>query len=352
MPNRRHFLSAVGMTAGLLAVKPVLGQGRKEVHIAGKRVKTVDIHAHASIKAVEEVIRGTDLERNIGGPRLLEPSRLTLMDEWGIDVSAISANQYWWYEADDRRLAQDIIRVQDEGFAAWVEQYPDRFVALTSPALQFPDLAAEQLDYAVNRLGFRGASIAGHVNGVVPSSSEYDVFWAKCEELDVPVFMHPGGAENIVTEGGLDYPGDLGNIIGNPLETAFLLTRMIFDGTFDRFPNLKICGAHGGGFLPSYFGRTDVACNGGGATDCMNQKPPREYLRTQIYADTMVFSDEGLRHLVAEMGASQVVYGTDMPLGWPDTMDLIMNSSYLNNAEKEAILGGNLIRLLRIDRGI
>ena len=353
MPSRREFLSAAAMAASMLVAMPkAWAQDRKEVRIAGKRIKTVDIHAHASIKEVEDVIRGTSVERRIGGPRLLEPSRLTLMDEWGIDVSAISANQYWWYAADDRGLARDIIRVQDEGFAAWCRQYPDRFVALTSPALQFPELAAEQLDYAVNRLGFRGASIAGHVNGEAPVSEKYDPFWAKCEELDVPVFTHPAGARNIVMEGGLDYAGDLGNIMGNPLETAFLLTRMIFDGTFDRFPNLKICGAHGGGFLPSYFGRTEVACNGGGATDCRNAKPPREYLRTQIYADSMVFSDEGLRHLVAEMGASQVVYGTDMPLGWPDTMDLIINSNYLNNAEKEAILGGNLIRLLRIDRAV
>ena len=195
MQSRRNFLSAVAMAAGMLAVKPAAwAQGRKEVWIAGKRVKTVDIHAHASIQAVEEVIRGTSVERSIGGPRLLEPSRLTLMDEWGIDVSAISANQYWWYAADDRSLARDIIRVQDEGFAAWVERYPERFVALTSPALQFPDLAADQLDYAVNELGFRGASIAGHVNGEVPASPEYDVFWAKCEELDVPVFTHPAGA--------------------------------------------------------------------------------------------------------------------------------------------------------------
>jgi aminocarboxymuconate-semialdehyde decarboxylase len=353
MPTRRQFVNALGAAAGMLAATPsAWAQQRKEVWIAGKRIKTVDIHSHASIKDVEEVIRGTSVDRNIGGPRLLEPSRLTMMNEWGIDVSVISANQYWWYAADDRGLARDIIRVQDEGFAAWVDGYPDRFVALTSVAMQFPDLAADQLDYAVNELGFGGASIGGHVNGEVPASEFYDPFWAKCEELDVPVFVHPAGAPNIVKEGGLDYRGDLGNIVGNPLETAFLLTRMIFDGTFDRFPKLKICGAHGGGFLPSYFGRTEVACNGGGAEDCRNQKPPREYLRTQIFADTMVFSDEGLRHLVAEMGASQVVYGTDMPLGWPDTMDLVINSVHLNNAEKEAILGGNLIRLLRIDRTI
>jgi aminocarboxymuconate-semialdehyde decarboxylase len=155
-----------------------------------------------------------------------------------------------------------------------------------------------------------------------------------------------------VREKGLDFRGDLGNIIGNPLETTVLLSRMIFDGMLDRFPRLKICGAHGAGYLGSYFGRTDVACNGGGATDCANKKPPREYLRTQIFADTMVFSDEALRHLVAEMGVSQVVYGTDMPLGWPDTMDLIVNSNYLNNAEKEDILGGNLIRMLRLDRSL
>ena len=353
MASRREFLGMIGLASGLLAARPAAwAQGRKEVWIAGKRIKTVDIHAHASIKEVEEVIRGTNVERTIGGPRLLEPSRITMMDEWGIDVSVISANQYWWYLAEDRGLASEIIRIQDEGFADWCNRYPDRFVALSSVALQFPDLAADQLDYAVNRLGARGASIAGHVNGEAPASEQYDPFWAKCEELDVPVFVHPAGARNIVMEGALDFPGDLGNIVGNPLETGFLLTRMIFDGTFDRFPDLKICGAHGGGYLPSYFGRTEVACNGGGAEDCRNLKPPREYLRTQIFADSMVFSDEGLRHLVAEMGASQVVYGTDMPLGWPDTMHLIIESPHLSNAEKEAILGGNLIRLLRIDRTI
>jgi aminocarboxymuconate-semialdehyde decarboxylase len=63
----------------------------------------------------------------------------------------------------------------------------------------------------------------------------------------------------------------------------------------------------------------------------------------------MVFSAEGLRHLVAEMGASQVVYGTDSPFPWPETLDLIIDSPTLSDAEKEAILGGNLMRMLRIE---
>jgi aminocarboxymuconate-semialdehyde decarboxylase len=62
----------------------------------------------------------------------------------------------------------------------------------------------------------------------------------------------------------------------------------------------------------------------------------------------MVFSNEGVRHLVAEMGPSQVVFGTDTPFGWPVTVDNIANNPALNNADKEAILGGNLIKLLRL----
>jgi aminocarboxymuconate-semialdehyde decarboxylase len=365
-------LTRRGLLGGVLGtafVPRAFTQTRKEVRINGKRIKTVDIHAHASIQAVEEVINGTPLERRIGGSRLLNPGRVDMMNEWGIDVSVISANQYWWYRADNEQLAADIIQVQDEGFAAWVERYPDRFVALTSVALQFPELAAQQLDYAVNQLGFRGASIGGHVNGVVPSGPEFDPFWAKAEELDVPIFIHPNGSSNIIAEGGLDFNGDLGNIIGNPLETAFFFTRLMFDGTFDRFPNLKIVGAHGGGYLPSYFGRAEVACSAFGgpalneagdfigvdpiqADNCQNKKPPRTYLRNNIFADTMVFSDEALRHLVAEMGISQVVYGTDMPLGWPDTMEIVLNSVHLTNADKEAILGGNLIRILKLSQEV
>jgi aminocarboxymuconate-semialdehyde decarboxylase len=81
---------------------------------------------------------------------------------------------------------------------------------------------------------------------------------------------------------------------------------------------------------------------------CANNKRPNEYLKSNIMADCMVFSDEGLRHQVAEMGASQIVYGSDMPFNWPDTIDIVVNAKYLSNAEKEAILGGNLIKMLKL----
>ena len=86
-----------------------------------------------------------------------------------------------------------------------------------------------------------------------------------------------------------------------------------------------------------------------GSANCANKKRPSEYLKSQIYIDTMIFSDEGLRHLVAEMGVSQIVYGTDVPFNWPVTVDLVLNAPFLSDADKEAILNGNLRRLLRIE---
>ena len=352
MRNRRAFLRSAAGAAALCAMgnlPSALAQiPRREVFIDGRRVKVVDIHGHCAIKDVEEIIRGTDVDRAVSTNRLLGPQRLDLLNERGIDVQVMSANQYWWYAADEA-LARDIVRVQDDGIADWISMYPDRFVALTSVAVQHPELAAEQLEYAVTQLNFRGASVGGHVSGETLTLQKYDPFWAKAEELDVPVFMHPGGADNVVTETAFDGAGDLGNIIGNPLETLTFLTRMIFEGTLDRFPNLKLIAPHGGGYLPSYLGRTEVACEVRNNANCLNEKLPSEYLKDQILVDSMVFSDEGLRHLVAEVGASQIVYGTDIPLVWPDTLDLILDSQHLSSAEKEAIVGGNLMTLLNIE---
>lgn len=344
MPNRREFLQTAG--GALLAAGAVSAQGaRRKVRVGGKRVKVVDIHAHANFPEVAEVIKDGPLKRFARG-RPLGPDRIQELDKRGIDVQVIDVNTFWWYQAD-RDLAAKIVQVHDEGLAKWCEAHADRFVAFTSPALQFPDLAVEQLEHAVKRLKMRGVAIGGHVNGEPLSMPKYDPFWAKVQELGVLVFMHPNNAENIAKPGSLEGGGSLENVIGNPLETTVFLSHLMFEGTLDRFPGLKICAAHGGGYLPSYLGRTDVACDVRPNAKCVNKKKPHEYLRDQILADSMVFSPEGVRHLVAEMGPNQVVYGTDMPFVWPDTVDAILTAE-IPDAQKEAILGGNLVKLLRL----
>ena len=361
MPNRREFFRTVAsVTAGLAVTDGLLaGAGlppsqttppkRREVSVGGRRVKVIDVHCHCIIPEAAEIVKGTPLAdaARAGGPNVLGPQRLELMDRQGVDVQALSINAYWWYAAD-RDLARRIVDIQNERLAAWVAAHPDRFVALASVALQYPDLAAEQLERAIKQLGLRGVSIGGHVKGEDLSLPKFDPFWAKAAELDAPVLMHPQSATNIVREGALAGRADLGNIIGNPLETTVFLSRLIFDGTLDKFPGLKVVGPHGGGYLPSYLGRTDVACEVRSNANCANKSRPRDYFKRQIFIDTMVFSEEGLRHLVAEVGVGHVLYGTDVPFNWPVTVDLVLNASFLSVADKEAILGGNAAKLLHI----
>ena len=364
MQNRRDFFrTVVGATAGLAAMH-VAGSGlaraavpfptpqaagsRRQLSVGGRRTRVVDIHAHCDMP-LGNTVAGTEwadeqVEPNDTG---LE-DRLQQINAQGIDVQALSINGFFWYGIPDQGRARDVCNAQNDGLQRFVSQNAGRFVAMASVPLQFPALAAQILEDCVTRRGFRGVTVGGHVNGETPSVAKYDPFWAKCAEMGEMVFMHPGGAENILREDALDGPGALGNIMGNPLETTFFLSRMIFDGVFDRHPALRVCGAHGGGYLPSYFGRTEAACDVRGNANCVNRQPPSYYLRRNILADTMVFSEEGLRHLVAEMGVSQVVYGTDNPFNWPVTVDLILGASFLSDADKEAILGGNLERLLRL----
>lgn len=366
MPSRRDFLKNVARaTAGVfiggrglveaglssLQIGATAGK-RRELFIGGRRVKTVDAHAHCFVPEVWDVVKDTPLaataKNNLTGNIALgNPQRLIDMDAQGIDYQAINVNA-WGYSAD-RALARDLIKLQNEKLSQWCAKHPDRFVGMATLALQHPDLAADQLDEAVRKLGLRGAAIGGSVEGQELSDRKFDPFWAKAEQLGVLLFMHPQPASGTTQNPRLQGRGGLGNTIGNPLETTVFLSHLIFEGTLDRFPGLKICAAHAGGYLPSYSGRSDALCGRGSGADCKAlKKKPSEYFKDQLLVDTMIFREEGLRHLVAEVGVSQMVYGTDYPFDWPVGIDFVLNAPFLSNAEKEAILGGNLIRLLRI----
>jgi aminocarboxymuconate-semialdehyde decarboxylase len=203
------------------------------------------------------------------------------------------------------------------------------------------------LEQAVKTLGMHGVSTGASVNGEELASAKFDPFWAKVEQLGALVFIHPQGVPELRSR--LQGNGFLTNVIGNPLDTTIALSRLIFEGTLDRFPNLKICAAHGGGYLPSYIARSDQGCVTF-PTNCTKvlKKRPSEYLK-QLYVDSLVFTGEALRHLVAECGASQIVVGTDYPFPWTSTaVDHVLATPGPSDADKIAILGGNLIGLLGI----
>lgn len=319
-------------------------QRRREAVVNGRRVKTVDVHAHCTIPEavailgleVEPVLRLSDLSQ-----------RLADMDAQGIDVEALSINPYWY--GTDRDRAAELIKLQNTRLAEFCARESERFVAFATVALQYPELAAEQLDYAVKSLGFRGVSTGGSVNGEELANAKFHPFWKKAEELGVLVFMHPQGTTELGRSGRLDGSGLLTNTIGNPLETTIALSHMIFEGTLDRFPGLKICAAHGGGYLPSYAARSNAVClTFPDRVGPLPEKKPTEYLK-QLYFDTIIFTPEGLRHLAAETGPGQLMLGTDYPYPWTSTaVDLILETPGLSDEDRIGMLGATAQKLLGI----
>jgi aminocarboxymuconate-semialdehyde decarboxylase len=165
------------------------------------------------------------------------------------------------------------------------------------------------------------------------------------------VFMHPLGVRELEPSGRLGGSGLLTNTIGNPLETTIALSHLIFEGTLDRFPGLKICAAHGGGYLPSYANRSDAVIRTfPNRVGPLPKKKPTQYLRDgQLFFDTIVFTPEALRHLIAESGPDKIMIGTDYPFPWTATeVDLVMNTPGLTDDQRIAILGGTAAKLMGI----
>src|SRR5437899_2703815 len=357
MSTRRAFLKTgvVFCSCALLNTAHAQQAGARSLPISvnGKRVKTIDIHAHCHFREAGALL-GADAAAvqvppvNGAEEAFIEvDKRLKAMDAQAVDMEVLSINPFWY--GKDRELAGQIVKIQNEKLAELCGSKPDRFAAFASLTLQAPDLAVTELETAVKKQGLKGAAIGGQVAGVEFSDPKFHPVWAKAEELGVPLFIHPQGVPEIGKR--LSGNGWLGNTIGNPLETTIALSHLIFEGTLDRFPGLKVIAAHGGGSLPSYADRSDHACLVGPAgcnPDTKLKKKPTEYLR-QLYFDSLIFSPEAIRHLVAQVGSSQVVLGSDYPYPWQlHPVDHIFACTSLSDDEKAAVLGNTAARLLKL----
>ncbi len=355
MTTRRNFLKgAAGIvfcSCGMLdAVHAQAGGRRLPVRVKGKRIKTIDVHSHCLFHE-SLALMGDEASNVIPKTKGAEEhfianaieNRLKGMDAMAIDMEVLSINPSWYRK--DRDIAAQIVKINNEKLAEVCASRPDRFAAFASLSLQYPDLAVQQLETAVKKQGLKGAAIGGSVLGEDFSSERFHPVWAKAEELGAVLFIHPQSTPPLAAR--FKGNGWLANTIGNPLDTTIALQHLIFEGTLDKYPGLKIIAAHGGGYLPSYAPRSDHACFVSPQNcnpDIKLKKKPTEYLN-QLYFDALVFTPEALRHLVAQVGASQIVLGTDHPIPWEEhPLDHVFATT-LNDKDKAAILGGNAARL-------
>ncbi len=325
----------------------------------------VDIHCHVHHPAADDMVKhlltpdrepsqrfSNELSRatnrkqmeNVRSCLTSVEQRLRDMDKMGMDVQAISPSPFhfmYWLEPE---LAKKVSRSVNEHLASIVQAHPDRFVALAHVPLQAPDAAAEELDYCVRQLGFRGAEVGTNVVGAEISRGR-DQFWSKAQELDVVVFMHPNG----FTGGERLADHYFTNVIGNPLDTTVAVGHLVFDGVLERFPKLKLVAAHGGGYIAHYPARMDHVWGARVDARTVLKNRPRRSL-AKLYFDTIVFDREQLKHLVNLWGADHVLVGTDYPydMGMYDPHGFVGGCDFLKDADKAKIMGLNAAKLLKI----
>ncbi len=271
--------------------------------------------------------------------------RIADMDEMGVDIQAISPAppQYFYWTPPE--LGRDAARLINDNIAATVAETSgppgrSRHRPHAGAGVRRRRTRARGEDA---RPAWRRTLHQRRGRRPVPSRSSGKVF-AKAEELGVLVFLHPNG----FPDGRRFSEHYFSNVIGNPLDSTMAVSHLIFGGVLDAYPKLKICVAHGGGFLPAYAGRMDHAH--GARSDCRLciKKKPSWYLK-KMYFDTIVFEESQLEHLVKTYGSDHILMGTDYPfdMGMYEPIEFVSGAK-LTAADKQAILGGNAAKLLKL----
>ena len=333
--------------------------------MSGQRV--IDIHCHRECPAAADMMKpeadrigraplqvGNQLTKEVNKRQLaaLRPKmdlievRIADMDAMGVDIQALSLSPYQLFHWAEGDLSVRAFQTVNDDLAKVVADNPDRFVALGAIPMQDPGQARSELRRCATELGFRGIEMATHIEGVEISSPEYEAFWEDVEQLGLVVFLHPTG----FTEPARLMDHYFINTIGHPLEEAICAGRLIFDGVMERHPGLKFVFAHGGGFLPLYWGRFDHAYHTREDVRQGLPRPPSEYL-AMFYFDTMVFDPRQLGYLIDRYGPDHVLLGTDYPydMGETDPLGLISRVDGLGDSDRDLIAGGNAARLLGLE---
>lgn len=254
------------------------------------------------------------------------------MDKFGIGMHVVSligvsCNTDW---AEPREAAA-LNRHANEMNAEWVRQHPGRFVGSFTLPLQDMTLAMQELDYAVNTLKLRVASVSSNCRGDYLGEEKFRPLWEAVHAKSIPVFIHPHGMQDKRLQKYF-----LWNGIGQPMEETRVMTSLIFEGVLDKFPGLKIVMAHGGGYLPHYVGRLDRNYENNPASRVNMSRKPSEYLR-DFYYDTCVYGADVLEALIKRVGVDHITFGTDYPVGERDPFATLKECKILSEADRTMI---------------
>lgn len=266
--------------------------------------------------------------------------RVQHMDQAGIDVSVVSLtcpNVYWGGEAVSVRAAVEA----NDNVADAQSRFPDRIRWFASLPWEYPQRAIEELERSCAK-GAVGVMVLANVAGMSLTHEKFAPIWAEIDRRKLPVLVHPTDPPGVEQMDMTKF--DLSWSVGFMFDTTLAITRMIFEGFFDKYPDLKIIASHGGGTLPYLVGRFEKGDEVELASRRQMKRKPTDYLR-HIYYDTITYNLGALQYLVSVVGEEHVMFGTDWPHWVHDTKGAFANTARLPEQQMRAIRGANAQRV-------
>ncbi|GAB5458352.1 MAG: amidohydrolase family protein [Henriciella sp.] len=271
--------------------------------------------------------------------------RIENMDKAGVDLAIVSLtcpSAFFGNQAQSLAAARTI----NDTMVEQQERHAGRIRWFATLPWQYADAAKAELKRAVEN-GAVGVFVSANIDEKSLTEAQFKPVWQAIDDLGLPVLVHPTapqGADKLqMHEYGLIPP------IGFMFDTTLAISRMIFDGFFDRYPNLKIIAAHGGATLPYLAGRLDRCYEQIPACAEVINRPPSEYLREKIYYDAVVYDEDALELLIkCAGGADRVMFGSDYPHNIGDMVGCLARVNSLDSSTSKIIKSSAAERLFNL----
>lgn len=266
--------------------------------------------------------------------------RIQAMDRAGVDVAVVSLTAPNCYFGPED-VSLEAARLVNDDMAAAQSSYPDRIRWMLSVPWEYPAAAVAEIDRARAR-GAVGVMVLANINGRHLTDPAFAPIWQRIDDLALPVLVHPtvppGGDALAIEE------HNLAGSVGFMFDTTLAISRMIFDGFIDRYPNLRLIASHAGGTLPYIVGRLDRCWEMDPVRRARISTPPSEYLRRICY-DAVTYRQEALELCLQVGGAENVMYGSDYPHGIGDMTGCLARVDALDAGRRDAVRGRNAQRI-------
>jgi len=327
-------------------------------------VKVVDVHTHmlneAYLRLLKRHGRGYQVKKVLGGqtgivkdgapfmtltPGMFDyEARIGAMDAAGVDIAIVtltSPNVFWGSARTSLGAAKSI----NDDMAAQQRRYPERIRFMCSLPWQHAKLAVAELKRACDQLGAVGVMVLANIDGASLTDKMFSSIWREIDRRALPVLVHPSAPPGTKQLDVMKY--NLIASVGFMFDTSLAVSRVIFDGFFERYPDLKLIAAHGGGALPYIAGRLDICYENMPACRERISIRPSNYLK-RIFYDSVVFQQESLELAIKVGGADNVLYGSDYPHNIGDMKGCLARVDALAPATRDAVRGGNAQRIFRL----